>query len=446
MTIKRQLIKVLIICALISVAINTIVLSVLINKYFVEYTKTNYEENIEAIEEYAEKVLEEDNYTNAQIEVQLEAYLDDPILGVKLYNAQGELLAEVFNESTQRHGIMSRMMGKIYEETNTVEITESGELIGTINITQITSMENSSATRMFKGALIGYSLASFGIVLVIAILIAIFMSKKMSKDLQNTASQALSIDLGDKINIKLSKVKEIRIIQQSLETLQSRLKLKQTSRKKLLDEMVHQTRTPLTILKTHLEGFEDGVIEMTLTEIETCGAQIDAITAIISNMSGMIDAEKDIDTIKVEEFELSHLLKQIIGGLNVQFTKKQIGLELLNNEKIDLKTDKYKLSQCIYNILTNAYKFTESKGKVTISYKVEEGKVIIEIQDTGVGIDKENLDHIFEAYYRGDNVEDIPGEGIGLYVVKQNLDKIGGNIKVESEKGLGSKFIIDLSV
>ena len=209
--------------------------------------------------------------------------------------------------------------------------------------------------------------------------------------------------MGNKTNIEKSKVREIRIIQQSLDTLQKKLKLKQTSRKRLLDELVHQTRTPLTILKTHLEGFEDGILSMTQEEIKTCEAQIDNITSIITNMSAMIDAEKNLDDVQVEEIEINQLLKQIIGALKVQFTKRQIDLTLMSNKKVNIKTDKYKLSQCIYNILTNAYKFTEPQGKVTVSYELTGSELAITIEDTGLGISPEDQLHLFDAYFRGSN-------------------------------------------
>ncbi|MFA9424079.1 MAG: sensor histidine kinase, partial [Sedimentibacter sp.] len=204
------------------------------------------------------------------------------------------------------------------------------------------------------------------------------------------------------------------------------------------------TRTPLTILRTHLEGFEDGIIDMTPEEIKTCENQIENITLIITNMSGMLDADKEIDQVKYEEFELNQLLKQVVGGLKVQFDKKNIELKLTSDKKIVMNTDKYKLSQSIYNILTNAYKFTEKNGKVTLSYGIIKEEIVISIEDTGIGMNSEDKKHIFDAYYKGSNSSKSTGEGLGLYIVKENLDKINGTIDVVSELGAGSKFTITI--
>jgi len=181
---------------------------------------------------------------------------------------------------------------------------------------------------------------------------------------------------------------------------------------------------------------------MNKDEIKTCEAHIDSITAIIANMSAMIDAEKNLDAVEIEDIEINQLLKQIVGALKVQFGKKQIDLTLHNHGKVVVKSDKNKLSQSIYNILTNAYKFTKPMGTVSVSYEMADDVVKITIEDTGTGIGREQIEHLFNAYYRGSNAVDIPGEGIGLYVVKENLNKIHGQIHVESEIGRGSRFII----
>jgi len=453
-SIRKQWLKVLFVTAILSVVINTLVLSSLMNRYFVGYSKENYEKNFNNIVEYTKRALKENNIAARQINIQLEAYLDDPIIGIKLYDSNGMLVADVASKNNaddvmMSNRMMNRMMGRMRSDVSEVvdsyDITENDIVLGKINITKNSSIENSIGIMMYNAALFTNSFFSIFVVFIVVIFIGIFVSRKMSNDLRNTAALALNMELGNETDLKMSNVNEIRTIQRGLLTLNSKLKLKQKSRKKLLDEMVHQTRTPLTILKTHLEGFEDGIISMTPQEIKTCENQIDNITLIIANMSSMIDAEKDYESVKYEEFELYQLLHQIVGGLKAQFDKKNIELNILSNDKAIVKTDKYKLSQSIYNIITNAYKFTKPGGKVDINYEVSENKLTIIIEDTGIGMSNSDKKHIFEAYYRGNNSADSSGDGIGLYIAKENLDKINGTIEVISEVGAGSKFVIRVS-
>jgi len=454
MTIKKQWLLVLVLIAVLSVIINSLVLSTLTNQYFKDYMKDNYKMHLAQIEEYLSGALKEDDYSKNQIAIDLETHLADPITRIKVYDNDGVLVADVSADiqsyvgKNGMSGMMRSRMGQIAntqnEEVDHAEIINNGIVVGQINITKYSSAENSFAAVMFQTSLLKNSLYSIGIVLIFAIIIGILISNRMSKDLILTAEMAQNIDIGKDTATQQSKVREIRVIQQSLESLQSRLKLKQKSRKALIDQLVHQTRTPLTILRTHLEGIEDGVIEMVPEEIQVCENQIENITAIITNMSSMIDAEKTAVIPDIEEVELSQLVKQIVNGLRAQYEKKKIDFKLTDYEKVSIRTDKYRLSQTIYNILTNAYKFTEPNGKVSISYKINSDHIILTIEDNGSGISNEDQAKIFDAYYKKEISSGTAGDGIGLYIAKENMEILQGTITVDSDLNKGSKFILTI--
>jgi signal transduction histidine kinase len=451
MTFKRQWMLVLVLSVALSVLVNSIVFGLLINRYFVDYSQENYDSHVSQVVTFATEALSGREYTRQQLEMQLESHLSDPISRIRLYNSDGNLLADVGAQAypamgSMRGDMMRRMLPSSGEEVDSIEIQQDGTVLGRLNISRYSSIGSSLSTRRFLSSLIGNSLLSFGIVFALIFVLGYFISKRMSRDLTQTAQQAVDIDLGRENRAPLSHVSEIKTIQQSLEALQSRLKLKQASRKQLIDELVHQTRTPLTILKTHLEGFSDGVIRFTPEEVKTCDAQIENLTSIIANMSGLIDAEREIDTVNIEQIELSALIKQIIAGLKAQFDKKGVALTAATQKKIVVRTDPYKLSQAVYNLLTNAYKFTGSGGSVSVDYRLEGGAISISVRDTGAGIPADEQQQIFDAYYRGRNSAHTSGDGIGLYIVKENLRKIGGSVGLQSKPGEGSTFILRIPV
>ncbi|WP_461206330.1 sensor histidine kinase [Clostridium sp. DL1XJH146] len=451
MSINKLWLMILTLVAIISIAINTLILTSLTDRYFNEYISENYENHLSQIIDYTEKALLEESVSYTQMEIELENHLNDPIIGIKLYNSNGDILAYV-NDSYDMSGMMmnGKMMKNMWnstqDEVDQYIIKSEGETIGILSITRYSSAENSFVARMFKSTLFMNSLYAVIIAITISIVVGIFVSKKMGKALKDTADMALNIDFGSKGEPEETSITEINTIRESLKSLDERLKIKQKNRKGLIDELVHQTRTPLTVLKSHLEAMEDGIVEMTDEEISICQNQIENITLIISNMSGMIDGIRDVSEVMIEPFEFNQLIKQIIVGLHTQFEKKGINLELVSNGKISMETDKYKLSQSIYNVLTNAYKYTNTDGNVRVSYRVYNDKLILEIQDNGIGIAQKNIDNIFNAYYRDDAVINIKGEGIGLYIVKENLSMIKGNIIVKSIKNEGSSFFVEVPV
>lgn len=452
MTVKRQWMFVLIAIAVISVLINTFVLSNLTNQYFKDYLKDNYEQHFNQVLKYLSDTLKDKNYSRNQISMELETHLVDPITRIKVYDSDGNLISDVSTDaksyvgSSSMSGMMNGMMGNRInlqsEEVDHAQITDKGKIIGQINITRYSSAENSATIWAFQYSLLENSIISIVIVLIVAIGIGVLVSRRMSRDLIHTSEMAQNVDIGKDTPVLESKVKEIQVIQQSLESLKTRLNLKQKSRKTLIDELVHQTRTPLTILRTHLEGMEDGILEFGPEEIRVCENQIDNITAIITNMSNMIDAEGPESVLKIEEFELNQLIRQIMNGLKAQFEKKNIDISFVPQDKVIIMTDKYRLSQTVYNLLTNAYKFTNQNGAVRIAYHINQEDIVLSIEDNGAGIDKKDLDKIFQAYYKSDKSPGLSGDGLGLYIAKENMTSIYGTIEVESELDKGSKFIL----
>ena len=447
MTIRKLWLIILISISFISIGINVMVLTTLTNRYFIGYLAKDYEKNVNQILDYTKSALSEENISFKQMAIELGTHFRDPIIGIRLYSRTGEKLVDVNNANNIQNKntkISKKSMHKFLKEVKEYKIEDNGEIIGVLHITTRSSTKNSMIAGVFRSKLLLNSLFSMLIAMCISIIIGIIISKKMSSDLINTAELANNIQIGVNGVTTKSSIFEITRIRESLEELNTRLKIKQKNRKELIDQLMHQTRTPLTILKSHLEGVEDGIIEMNEDEIDIWKNQIDNITVIIANMSGMIDANKENDDLVIEKFDVSQLINQIVSGISPQFLKKEILLNVLSHDKIFIETDQYKLSQIIYNILTNAYKYTENNGSVDIDYFVNNGNIYIEIKDTGVGISKDDIDKIFNAYYRSPEVLEINGDGIGLYVVNENLKLINGSIEVLSEINKGSTFIINL--
>jgi signal transduction histidine kinase len=298
---------------------------------------------------------------------------------------------------------------------------------------------------MFRSTLFINSLISIGIAMLISVFIALITSRKISTDLRYTSNLATEIQQGKVVKAKDTKIKEINNLRNSLEDLSIKLKLKQKAKKELLDQLIHETRTPLTVLNSHFEAIEDGIVESNHEEIEVLKSQVENLTFLISNLNRIIEDDDSAADLKIEEVEINKLIKQIVNGLKNQFENKKILLTIDNDEGITILTDKYKFTQILFNLLTNAYKYTDPDKKVNISYRIDNDKFVLEVKDQGKGIREGELNKIFNAYYRGLN-ETEQGEGIGLYIVKENVEILGGEVKVRSKLGEGSVFTVVLPI
>ena len=447
MSIRKLLLITLIVIALVSVSINSLIFGSLTDRFFVNYLKESYDNHLEEIIDYSNNVLINKDRSKSQLLADLETHLIDPIFRIRLFNGRGELLADVstnvYDHNMMMGSRMQRMITGDNEETDLYNLEYEGESIGTLYITRHSSTDNSFISRFFKNALLSNSVVAALIAMGISAIIGIYLSKIMSRDLKDTAAIANEIQESKSVRTDKSFISEITSIRGSLEDLSYKLKIKHKSRKEVTDKLIHETRTPLTILKTHIEGIEDGVIDVDAKEIEVLKGQVDNIISIISDLGSLIDAQENNENVSIEDFEVSKLLKQIVNGLKAQFDKKGLDLSILSEEKIMMKSDKFKLSQVVYNLLTNALKFTNTGGFTRIRYSSSGENIILEIEDSGMGIDKKDIDKVFDAYYRV-NSENTSGEGIGLYVVKENLRLLNGSVQIDSILDRGSKFTITI--
>ena len=191
------------------------------------------------------------------------------------------------------------------------------------------------------------------------------------------------------------------------------------------------------------------------------------LTSIKSNGAKILDlVEQYLDLTKIEagmmrldlqETDPAGLLEEAVSALNVQAMEKNIKIRLNAPEGLPVITvDREKMLRVITNLVSNSIKYTMSGGSVEVSARsagtdsAAAGKpaqaVEISVADNGYGMDKDDLPHIFDRYYRSKSISGIRGTGLGLAVVKSLVDAQGGEVSVESELGKGSKFTVRIPV
>ncbi len=452
MSIRKLLLILLLGVCLITVIINSSIFASLTDRYFLDYLDKAYEKHLEQISTYLSSALTSKDLNYDKLEAELETHLLDPIVRIRVFK-DDILLADVETIANIHSGNMNGRMNmrmpfrRVSTETTTdvFEIKNDNEIIGTVYITRFEDYDSSIIANMFRSTLFINSLISIGMAMLISVFIALITSRKISTDLRYTSNLATEIQQGKVVKAKNTKIKEINNLRNSLEDLSVKLKLKQKAKKELLDQLIHETRTPLTVLNSHFEAIEDGIIESNHEEIEVLKSQVENLTFIISNLNRIIEDDDSAADLKIEEVEINKLIKQIVNGLKNQFENKKILLTIDNDDDITIQTDKYKFTQILFNLLTNAYKYTDPDKKVNISYRIENDKFVLEVKDQGKGIGEGELNKIFNAYYRGLN-ETEQGEGIGLYIVKENVEILGGEVKVRSKVGEGSVFTVVLPI
>jgi len=249
----------------------------------------------------------------------------------------------------------------------------------------------------------------------------------------------ITLDITDR---KKAEEKVEQLYEQEKE-LSQRLEKEMKRREEFANILVHELKTPLVPIIASSELLADELHDEQLLKI-TRGIQRGAST-LNSRIDTMLDvARGELGTLglKYKEVDVLALINQIVEEVSPVASNQELSFVLeVPSALPSIWADEGRLEQVIMNILTNAFKFTPREGAVTLRVKERDTALLVEVQDTGSGITKENWHKIFEAYYRVDSGKQRPaGLGLGLALCKTIVEAHGGKIWVESEEGKGSSF------
>ena len=226
--------------------------------------------------------------------------------------------------------------------------------------------------------------------------------------------------------------------------------LEQTERRRLevIGDVAHELRTPIATLEGYLEGLLDGVIEPTPETWAMLHTQAGRLRRLVDDLQEVSRAEARQIPLSLQPVTPQRLVENTLEPLQGQFAEKGLDLEVSLPEGLPPVTaDPARAGQVLTNLLVNALRYTPAPGKVELVVSREEDKVAFRVTDTGVGLTKEQLTHIFERFYRVDKSRSraFGGSGIGLTIAGSLARAMGGEIRAESAGlGQGSSFILTL--
>jgi heavy metal sensor kinase len=212
----------------------------------------------------------------------------------------------------------------------------------------------------------------------------------------------------------------------------------------------HELRTPLTILRGELEAAAQQP-QITPDLRETLGSALEEterLSRIVESLMAISRLDAGEARVELARFDLAELTSGTTEQMRLLAEDKNIALRCETERQVRIEGDRARLKQVIVNLVDNAIKYTPAGGLVGVKVCASDGRAVIEVNDNGVGIPPEALPHIFERFYRVDKARSrqIGGAGLGLSIIKAIVTAHGGQVRVESVEGKGSRFLIELPV
>jgi signal transduction histidine kinase len=280
---------------------------------------------------------------------------------------------------------------------------------------------------------------------VFAIIMSLVIARSITKSvmvLENATRRIAEGELDLAVDAKGSN--EITSLTNSLNKMRNDLKEEELRRYRFIMGITHDLKTPLTLIKGYAEAIEDGIAEDTADSTGIIAAKADQLEGMINDL---------IDFVRMDTGEWRSQLKQVAIADFLQDTAKAMtaDAELLRHqflpdialpENFAVPMDERMVLRALENLVNNAIRYTPDDSIIRLSASLKEDAVLLTISDNGPGIDKEDLPHIFEMFYRGSSSRREQGMGLGLAVVKWVVDSHGWSISVSSEPGKGTCFQI----
>lgn len=439
MSIKRLLILLLSLAVLLTVLAFAFISSRRIDRYFNEYIEETYQRNVQSIIGYAADGLNT-GYLNSAT---LNSYVEDPIYFIEIYDVEGNLVinsTETMNTVMGRGRMMSGMMHDTFEynaaymKIEAFELVYNENVVGSLKITREKNSTYTATSQLFRSSLLSSGLISGTVAILIAGLLLFLIIRLINNGIVDVVEYAGN----DQSERKQYKISELNVIASSIDAYRIKLAQKERVKKQKLDQVLHDTKTPLTIMKSQLEGVADGVLQPDKTMVSTLLKNVDELDLALKNISEVVEGQETAVELTRLETDYSIELKKLVESLQAKFNRKGLKLNLKTSRFI-IKTNDAVLNKVVYNLLINSFKYTRT-GSVTVTTDNKEKTLFI--KDTGIGIRNEDLARVFEPYYRGQNAKDTDGEGLGLYIVKEQVTLLKAEIDVRSELGNYTEFII----
>ena len=243
-----------------------------------------------------------------------------------------------------------------------------------------------------------------------------------------------------------SDIPELNQLSISFNLMASSLENVEQRRRELVSDLTHELRTPLTVVRGYLEELASGDMEPNVQLYLSLVKETKRLERLTNDLQELSKAEAGYLSVNLKPLDLRPLLISLVEKFQDQLLEEGPILELDSSPELPLVlADRDRTEQVLVNLIGNAIRHTE-KGSIILKVWLEKKQMWIAVTDTGVGISSADLPHVFERFWRADRSRSSysGGSGIGLAIARRLVELQGGEIRVESELGKGSRFIFNL--
>jgi two-component system, OmpR family, sensor histidine kinase BaeS len=324
----------------------------------------------------------------------------------------------------------------------TYPVVFSGKRVGTTIVhfyranlpTPETHLRNALVHTVAAGAVLGALLA---------LAVAVVLSRWITRPIAALTQAVRSMEAGDRtarVGVERGSG-ELAELATAFDNMAATVAREDELRRAVVADVAHELRTPLSILQADSESLADGAIDPSQHNLNSLHEEVLRLARIVEDLDTLASAEAAVLRMDLQTTDLSDVAVRAIDLLLPSYRAQ--GVRLLSElSPVKATVDPDRVDQILKNLLSNALKFTDPGGSVTVTVRSDAGSALLEVSDTGAGIASDELPHVFERFWRGRQAGRVAGSGIGLAVVHTLVEAHQGSVSVTSEPDAGTRFVV----
>lgn len=352
-----------------------------------------------------------------------------------------EVIKSFYGEEISKYDSENRYIEMTIPLVHTEPGTENKRTIGVVMVSVSTDSINLNLEYLARNTLVMEMFCIFAVILVSYIVAARLVRPfhKMAKSIEE-----IQTGYGDDA-LTVDDYTETRQICEKFNKMLGRMKVLDESRQEFVSNVSHELKTPLTSMKVladSINSMENAPVELYQEFMADIGNEVDRETKIINDLLSLVKMDKSAADLNITNVNINELLEQILKRLKPIAEKQNVELVLESFRPVSADVDEVKITLAFTNLIENAIKYNRQDGWVHVSLNADHQYFYLKVEDCGIGIPEESLEHIYERFYRVDksHSREIGGTGLGLAITRNAVLMHRGAIKVFSTLGEGTIF------
>ncbi|NCC77481.1 MAG: HAMP domain-containing histidine kinase, partial [Clostridia bacterium] len=287
------------------------------------------------------------------------------------------------------------------------------------------------------------------ILIALSLGLALLLSRRIARPIVRINEQSKQMAAGDySVRFAAGDYREIGELAETLNQTVVELGRVEALRRELIANISHDLRTPLTMIRGYAEVMRDLPGENNPDNVQVIIDESNRLTSLVNSILDLSKLQSGASQFEPSDYDLTESIRDIIARVSKLTEAEGYQIAYVANEQAVVHADAARIEQVLYNFLTNAVHYAGPDHQIEVRQTVRAGWVRIEVVDHGEGIPEDQLQHIWERYYKSDKLHRraVMGNGLGLSIVKNILEQHGARFGVDSRPGEGSTFWFELPV